>query len=311
MYVITGATSRTGSVVANYLIEKGQSVRVLGRNAERMSEFAEKGADIFVAEPSDRTTLTKAFTGAKAVYVMLQPNYITTSNNFRAFQDRIIDAIIPALEEAKVKYVVSLSSWGADKLKGTGSVAGLHQLEQRLNGISGLNVLHLRPGYFMENTLSQVNNILARNIASGPFRPDVKFPFIATHDVGFAAAEALLKLDFKGKQFRELHGNQDLTMQEVSAIIGKAIEHPHLTYVQDSKEDTRLSFLDLNFSEHIIQLILEVADAMNAGDIQMLGIRSAENTTPTSYECFVNETLLPLYRQSALARQIRQPHSVN
>ncbi|GEM_PF-3855288 len=27
MYVITGATSRTGSVVANYLLERGQSVR--------------------------------------------------------------------------------------------------------------------------------------------------------------------------------------------------------------------------------------------------------------------------------------------
>jgi uncharacterized protein YbjT (DUF2867 family) len=297
MYVITGATSRTGSVVANYLLEKGQSVRVLGRNAERLASFAEKGADIFVAEPTDKATLTKAFTGAKAVYVMLQPNYVTTSNDFRAFQDQIMDAIIPALEESKVKYVVSLSSWGADKLKGTGSVAGLHQLEQRLNGIADLNVLHLRPGYFMENTLSQIDNILARNTAAGPFRSDVKFPLIATHDVGSAAGESLLKLDFKGKQFRELHGNQDLTMQEVTTIIGKAIEHSSLTYVQDSKEKTRLDFLDLNFSEHIIQLILEVADAMNAGHIQMLGSRSAENTMPTSYESFVNETLLPLYRQ--------------
>lgn len=300
MYVITGATSRTGSVVANYLLEKGQSVRVLGRNAERLAAFAEKGADIFVAEPTDKAALTKAFTGAKAVYVMLQPNYITTSNDFRAFQDNIMDAMIPALEEANVKYVVSLSSWGADKPAGTGSVAGLHQLEQRLNGISDLNVLHLRPGYFMENTLSQVDNILTRNTAAGPFSPDVKFPFIATHDVGTAAGEALLKLNFNGKQFRELHGNQDLTMQEVSTIIGNAIEIPGLTYVQDSKEKTRLDFLELNFSEHIIQLILEVADAMNAGHIHMLGSRSLENTTPTSYESFVNDTLLPLYRQKLI-----------
>ena len=297
MYVITGATSRTGSVVANYLLEKGQSVRVLGRNAERLATFAEKGADIFVTESTDRAALTKAFTGAKAVYVMLQPNYIMTSNDFRAFQERIVDAMIPALIEAKVQFVVSLSSWGADKSEGTGSVAGLHQLEQRLNDIANLNVLHLRPGYFMENTLSQVDNILARNTTAGPFKSNVKFPFIATRDVGSAAGEALLKLDFKGKQFRELHGNQDLTMQEVSTIIGKAIESPGLTYVQDSKEKTRLDFLKLDFSEHIIQLILEVADAMNAGHIRMLEPRSVENTTTTSYVSFVNETLLPLYRQ--------------
>lgn len=297
MYVITGATSRTGSVVANYLIEKGEPVRVLGRNAERLAMFADKGADVFVVEPTDQVALAKAFTGAKAVYVMLQPNYIATSNDFRAFQDRIMDAIMPALEKAKVKYVVSLSSWGADKPEGTGPVAGLHQLEQRLNRIAGLNVLHIRPGYFMENTLSQVDNILARNTAAGPFSSNVKFPFIATRDVGLAAGEALLKLNFQGKQSRELHGNQDLTMSEVASIIGKAIQQPGLTYVQDSKEKTRRDLLELNFSEHVIQLILEVADAMNAAHIRMLEARSADNSTPTSYEQFVYETLLPLYKQ--------------
>lgn len=299
MYVITGATSRTGSVVANYLIEKGQSVRVLGRNAERLTMLADKGADVFVAEPTDQVALTEAFTGAKAVYVMLQPNYIATSNDFRAFQDRIMDAIMPALEKAQVKYVVALSSWGADKPEGTGPVAGLHQLEQRLNHIADLNVLSIRPGYFMENTLSQVDNILARNTAAGPFSSNIKFPFIATRDVALAAGEALLRLDFQGKQSRELHGNQDLTMLEVATLIGKAIQHPGLTYVQDSKEKTRRDLLELNFSEHIIQLILEVADAMNTGHIQMLEPRSADNSTPTSYEKFVYETLLPLYKQRA------------
>ena len=53
-----------------------------GRNAERLAAFAEKGADIFVAEPTDKVALMKAFTGAKAVYIMLHPNYITTSNDF-------------------------------------------------------------------------------------------------------------------------------------------------------------------------------------------------------------------------------------
>lgn len=296
MYVITGATSRTGSVVANYLIEKGEQVRVLGRDAKRLATFVDKGAEAFVVEPTDQAGLTEAFTGAKAVYVMLQPNYIPTSNNFRAFQDRIMDAIMPALEKAKVKYAVSLSSWGADKPEGTGPVAGLHQLEQRLNRIDDLNVLHLRPGYFMENTLSQVDNILARHTAAGPFSPNVKFPFIATRDVGLAAGEALLKLDFQGKKIRELHGSQDLTMLEVAATIGKAIQQPDLTYIQESKEKTRQNLLDLNFSEHVIQLILEVADAMNTGHIKMLEPRSIENSTPISYERFVNETLLPLYK---------------
>jgi uncharacterized protein YbjT (DUF2867 family) len=295
MYVITGATGRTGSIVANYLLEKGQMVRVIGRNAEHLAPFASKGADTFIAEPTDQSALTEAFTGAKAVYVMLQPNYIATSSNFRAHQDRIMDAIIPALEKAQVKYAVSLSSWGADKSAGTGPVAGLHQLEQRLNRIANLNALHLRAGYFMENTLSQVDTILARGVAAGPFSPNVRFPFIATRDIGLAAGEALLKLDFHGKQVRELHGNQNLTMLEVAAIIGKAIHHPGLAYIQDSKERTRQDLLELGFSEHIIKLIFEVADAMNSGYIRMLEPRSADNSSPVSYETFVREEFLPLY----------------
>ena len=91
-------------------------------------------------------------------------------------------------------------------------------------------------------------------------------------------------------------------MLEVAAIIGKAIQHPGLTYVQDAKERTRRELLALNFSEHIIQPILEVADAMNTGHIQMLEPRSAENSTPTSYESFACETLLPLYKQRGSER---------
>lgn len=151
MYVITGATGRTACAVANYLLDKGKPIRVIGRNPERLQPFVRKGAEPFVSEPGDATRLMKAFTGAKAVYVMLQPNYIVTSTDFRAYQTRIINALIPALAQTKVKNVVSLSSWGADKEEGTGPVAGLHLLEQRLNQIERVNVLHLRAGYFMEN----------------------------------------------------------------------------------------------------------------------------------------------------------------
>ena len=34
-------------------------------------------------------------------------------------------------------------------------MVGLHNLEQKLNRIGGLNVLYLRAGYFMENTFAQ------------------------------------------------------------------------------------------------------------------------------------------------------------
>jgi hypothetical protein len=59
---------------------------------------------------------------------MIPPNMI--SDDFRADQDKVTNAIAQAVEQAGVEYVVSLSSIGADKAEGTGPVAGLHYLEQ-------------------------------------------------------------------------------------------------------------------------------------------------------------------------------------
>ncbi|WP_197284125.1 hypothetical protein [Bacillus sp. JCM 19041] len=65
MYVITGSTGRTGSAVANYLLDNGQPVRVIGRNLDRLMPFVRKGAEPFVSEPTDVTMLIKAFSGLK------------------------------------------------------------------------------------------------------------------------------------------------------------------------------------------------------------------------------------------------------
>ena len=55
-------------------------------------------------------------------------------------------------------------------------MVGLHNLERKLNTISGLNVLHLRAGNFMENTLAQIGIIKALGAAAGPLRADLKLP---------------------------------------------------------------------------------------------------------------------------------------
>lgn len=74
MYVITGATGNTGSVVAKRLLAQGEKVRVIGRNTERLQPLAKAAAEPFVADLTDVAALTKAFTGAEAVYVMIPPD---------------------------------------------------------------------------------------------------------------------------------------------------------------------------------------------------------------------------------------------
>ncbi|MFY9560509.1 MAG: NmrA family NAD(P)-binding protein [Terriglobales bacterium] len=299
MYVVLGASGNTGRVVATILLDRGHKVRVVGRNAARLQPLTSKGAEAFPSDLTNPEALTRAFAGANAAYVLIPPDL--ASNDFGAFQDRVSDAIAAAVKNAGVKHVVSLSSIGADKPSGTGPVVGLYNLEKKLNRIEGANVLHLRAGYFMENTLSQVGVIRALGTAAGPLRPELKVPMIATKDIGVAAAEALLRLDFSGKQTRELQGQRDLDYTEVSRIIGKAIGKPDLGYIQAPEDEVRASLLQLGLSPSLAGLILEMADALNSGHMKALEPRSARNTTPTSYESFVAEQFVPVYQQQAAA----------
>ena len=138
MYVILGASGHTGSIITNSLLAKGKKVRVMGRDPGRLDLFVRKGAEAVTANVNDAAALAKAFSGADAAYLMLPP--ITS----REDQERQSDAIAKAVEESGLRYAVHLSSFGAQVPEGTGPVAGLHSSEQKLNAISGLNVIHLR-----------------------------------------------------------------------------------------------------------------------------------------------------------------------
>jgi uncharacterized protein YbjT (DUF2867 family) len=297
MYVILGATGHTGSIVANSLLNKKKKVRVVGRDNTRLVAFTSRGAEAFTANVTDEKALSRAFTGAEAVYAMIPPDL--TNDNYRGYQSQASGAIAKALENAGVKHAVTLSSVGADKRDKTGPIVGLHDMETRLNSIKELNVLHLRAGYFMENTLPQVQVIRNFGRVSSPVDADVPLSMIATKDIGAAAAEALLKLDFKGKQTQELQGPRDLNYKEVAAIIGQTIGKPGLEYARLPDEQVVQALTSMGMSKNVAELILEMANAFNRGHVKMLEPRSAKNTTPTSYETFAQEVFLPAYKGQA------------
>jgi uncharacterized protein YbjT (DUF2867 family) len=299
MYVVLGASGNTGHIVAKNLLARQQKVRVVGRNSAHLQPLAAQGAEVFVGDVTDVSALTKAFQRADSAYVMIPPN--PASNDPLGYEERVGDAITAALKSAGIKNVVSLSSIGADKTSRTGPVLGLHHLEQKLNQIDSANILYLRAGYFMENTLPQVGAIRMTGSVIGPFRPDLKLPMIATRDIGAAAADALLSLGFHGKQTRELLGQRDLDYTEIAAIIGKAIGKPNLGYVHAPDDQVRSAMVQMGMSEKFAGLLLEMTASLNSGYMRALEPRTPRNTTPTPFETFVAESFVPAYQQQAAA----------
>jgi uncharacterized protein YbjT (DUF2867 family) len=289
MIAITGATGKTGRELCRILLRNHKKVRAISRDAGKLRDLQKEGAElssaeIFSGDVADVRIMTRAFQDVEAVYMLIPPDSATP--DLRAYQNRIGEALASALKNAGVRYVVNLSSVGAQHAEGNGPVNGLHDQELRLNDLADVNVLHLRPAYFMENLLGQMPLIKQMGFFSTPIPGDHKFPMIASRDISSRAAERLMKLDFTGKQYVELQGQRDLSLNEVARVFGNAIGRKDLRYIESTPEDTLNGLLGMGLSRSVAASYVELALAISTGHCAFTQPRSPENSTPTSIEEF-------------------------
>ena len=285
MITVMGSTGHTGKKVTEALLNAGEKVRALGRSKSKLAELESAGAEVLTGDAADAAFLAKAFRGADAVYTLLPTD--PRSPDFRARQDQEGEAIVEAIRDSGVRYVVALSSVGADLSEGTGPIAGLHAQEERLKRLESTNVLLLRPVSFFENFHEKLGLIRQEGINADSVAPDLAVPMVATRDIAGMAAKALKERDWKGVVVRELHGPRDLTHPEATRILGERIGKPDLKYVHVSYADMAKMLVGAGLSESFAGLYVEMTRAFNEGRIKPR--RTPENTTPTRFEDFAEE----------------------
>lgn len=295
MIVITGASGHIGRRAAEILLRKGLPVRVVGRNAERLQPLTRRGAEAAVGYLRDTTFLTRVFKDAQAVFTMIPSDY--AAEDFRGFQIDVGASIAAAIRATGVGEVVNLSSQGADLVSGTGPILGLRDQEKRLDALPGVNVVHLRPTYFMENLFMNIPLILHRGMAGSAVRGDVPIAMIATCDIADRVAEWLQKADFEGSRVEDLLGERDLTLAEATAILGRRIGRPELKYVQFSAEEARQGMRGMGVGADAARLLIEMSQALNEGRFAVGVKRTPRNTTATSIEQFA-ETFAAAYHDA-------------
>ncbi len=298
MIVITGATGNTGSVAAEALLAKGEKIRVIGRDASKLERFTAKGAEPLVANVENADEMARAFEGADAAYLVI-PSQGLHRDDFRAYQERISDAYASAAEKSGVKFAVVLSSIGAQHPENVGPIVGLHNMEEKLNRISSLNALHLRPTHFMENLLMSIDGIRMMNALPGFASADVPSAMIATRDIGSYAASRLAARDFSGHSTQELLGPHDVTMRECAGIIGRAIGKPNLAYVQMPLMLLESALGSMGLPKSSVALVIEMWKGANDGLLNPQEPRSDKNTTPTTLEQFAEAVFAPQFQRRA------------
>jgi uncharacterized protein YbjT (DUF2867 family) len=285
VYVVTGATGNIGRKLVEHLAAAKLKVRAIARNADNLRSLGGRGVQIFPGSLDDAGSMTHAFTGAKVVFTMIPPNYKT--ENFRSYQNTISQVLAASITGAGVDYVVNLSSVGAQHREKVGPINGLFDHEQRMNNLNGVNVLHLRPAYFMENHFGSAEMIRKAGIYGSPIKPDIAFPMIATADIALEAAARMKLMDFKGKTVKELLGPRDYTMSEVTTHIGRILERPDAKYQQFAYEDAEKAMTGMGLSRDLSSLYVQMMRAINEGIMKPTEPRSAKNTTKTAFEDFV------------------------
>jgi uncharacterized protein YbjT (DUF2867 family) len=287
MISVMGASGRTGRKIAETLLRAGEAVRVVGRTEYKLAHLKKAGAEIRTGDSADPGFLAESFRGADAVYSLLPTD--RESQDFRAHQDRQGEAIVEAVRRSGVRYVVALSSLGADLPEGTGLIAGLHAQEERLKLLEGVHVLLLRPVFLFENFSLYLPQIREEGYSGDSLAPDLALPMVASADIAEAAAKALASRDWQGIEIRELLGPRDLSYADAMLLLGEQIGIFDLQYIQLSYPEMTRSLVRLGFSRSFAEGYVEMTRAFNEGRIRPLGGRTQRNTTPTRFEDFASE----------------------
>jgi uncharacterized protein YbjT (DUF2867 family) len=282
-----GATGHTGKRITEALLKAGERVRALGRSESKLAELKRAGAEVLIGDANDDAFLAKAFRGADAVYTLLPTD--PSSPDYRAEQDHQGVAIVKAIRDSGVRYVVALSSLGADLSEGTGVIAGLHAQEERLKQLEGTNVFLLRPVSFFENFYGSLGLIKQEGINADSVAADLAVPMIATRDIADVAVKALKARDWEGVVVRELLGPRDISYSEATRILGERIGKPDLQYVQLSYADEAQALVEAGMSESFARLYVEMTRAFNEDKVKPQEGRTPDNTTPTRFEDFAGE----------------------
>lgn len=287
--VITTPTGNIGKRALQQLLQAGADVSVIVRQPEKLSESIRSRVKIHQGSITDAGLVTKAFQGAKAALWVTPADF--THPDAAAYHNEIGAVAATAIRESKIPYVVNVSSAGAH-LENAGPISGLAAIERRLNEAAE-NVVHLRPGFFMENFLQQIEPIKNDGAVYQPLPGDLPYPIVATRDIGDVAAQLLLETNWSGYQVRGLHGPADLTFADATKILSDSIGKP-VKYVQITPDQAYQTFLGIGASPGFAKALVEMYQALAQRDA-IAESRTPETTTPTTLREWIDDVFRPLF----------------
>nr|WP_295876446.1 NmrA family NAD(P)-binding protein [uncultured Chitinophaga sp.] len=258
---ITGSLGNVSRQLATTLINKGHQVTIITQDANKAAQIAAMGGIAAVGSVTDSAFLTTAFTGADAVYTMIPP--LAAATDYYGEVAAIATGYREALTTAGVKYVVNLSSIGAEQPTGNGLSSAFYRVEEILDQLPGTHIVHLRAGMFYTNFYGNLEMILQQQIVGNNFPGDIPLGLVHPHDIADTAAALLAAPAFTGKSFRYITSDEK-TGAEIAAVFSRLTGQP-VAWVPFPDEALQQGAIQNGFSAHMASLLMQVGASIREG----------------------------------------------
>lgn len=217
--IVTGSLGNISRPLVQQLVAAGHTISVISSKQVKAEMIKELGAIPLIGSVDDMDFVTESFKGADAVYTMIPPDFSIPAYN--SFSAKVAITYAAAIQAHGIKHVVNLSSI-VTPLAGASPLQDFFNMEEKLNEIEGLNVVHLRPAMFYTNFYGQLFQVKERGVIGHNIPSSVNILLTHPADIADVAFRHLHNLSVKGINIQHIVSDVKSGSQ-IAAIIGKKI----------------------------------------------------------------------------------------
>ncbi len=279
-HLVFGGTGTVGSLVVRGLLDKGETVRVLTRSADRAKTLP-KGVEPVLGDLADPGTYEKVFAGYDNLFLL-------TANGPSDLMEGL--AAVNEAKRTKAKRVVYLSIHDVETCAEAPHFASKIAIERALKE-SGLPHTILRPNNFYQNDYWSKDVILQYGVYPQPIG-DIGVSRVDTRDIAEAAVRALTESGHLGKTY-VLAGPDALTGKACAGEFAKALGKP-VAYGGNDLEAWKKSMAPYlpawAVYDYALMYAMFQAKGLKATASQLAETRAILGHEPRKFADFVRET---------------------
>lgn len=222
MFIIIGATGHVGSAAAKALLEDGEAVTAVTRDASHAAPLKALGASIAVADVYDVQAMRNIMRTGKRLF-LLNPPASPDSDTDKTEKDTVRH-LLAAIEGSGLEKIVAESTYGAQPGDEIGDLNTLFALEQGLKA-QPIPYSIIRAAYYFSNWDQMIAPARDEGVLPTMYPADMELPMVAPDDLGRVAARLLAEpVDQTGIYYVE--GPTRYSSRDVAEAFAKALAIP-------------------------------------------------------------------------------------